>query len=86
MKRSPLPLMFATGAIVSLDALAQGKPTARPIVSAFVVSIGLSLIGNGAPELAHGLALLIFTTALLTAGGRLAQRATGTQPQRTQPL
>lgn len=72
---SPLPLMLTASGIVVLDAIAQGKPTGKPIVGAFIVTFGLSLAAGSAPELAHGIAVIILLTSLLTSGGRLAERA-----------
>lgn len=75
MADSPLPLMLTASGMVTLDALAQGKPTGKPIVAGFLVTFGLVLIAQGAPEAARALALVIFITALLSSGANLAVRA-----------
>lgn len=65
----------ATGTIVTLDTIAQGKPSARPIVSSVVLLLLLALLSQPAPELARSLAAVILITALLTSGADLARRS-----------
>lgn len=77
-----LTWMLAAGVLVTLDAAAQGKPSARPVAAAFGVTFALSLIAKPAPKLAGSIATVIFLTALLTSGFRLANRA-GINPATT---
>lgn len=74
MAQSSLPLMLGASTLVVLDKIAQGKPTARPLMGALVATVILSFVAQGAPDLAHSLAVLVFVTALLTSGGSLAAR------------
>ncbi len=74
-RRTIVPLIFIAAGITVAGRLAHGEaPRPRIIVGALIVAVMLTAISDVAPGLGTGFAVVIFLTALLTAGPDVVSR------------